>query len=204
MMRKPIMRVQPNPLQPNLRPIAPPAVKDNSSNWDKFKKWLKDNRVISGSLGGLSRLEILNKYKDALLAMKAGAEALGYGKKRKHPMQGKMMKDPKKLVDCICQHGGGWGDFVSWIKNRASDVGNAAKAIGNKVVDVGRRAVQYVRDKPVSALGGLAKGLSYIPSPLSGALSTAGTALGVAGTLAGKGQQGGAVRNATGKVIGVF
>ena len=203
-MRNQVMPIRPNPLQPNIRPVAPPSVKAPSSNWDKFKKWLKDNRVISGSLGGLSRLDILNKYKDALLALKAGTEALGYGKKRKHPMQGKKIKDPKKLVDCICQHGGGWGDFVSWIKNRASDVGNAAKAIGSKIGDVGRRAIQYVRDKPVSALGGLAKGLSYIPSPLSGALSTAGTALGVAGTLSGKGQQGGARKNQSGKVLGVF
>jgi hypothetical protein len=151
--------------------VVPPKLNANESSWSKFKKWLSSNRIVSSSLGALSRLEILNKYKDYLMTGSKMAEAVGYGKKRKMGI----IKDHNKLCSCIHQHGGSWSDFVGWIKNRANDVANVGKRIGNAVASAGstiyRRAIRpaydYAKDHPVSAIGAITKGLSYIPSPFS-------------------------------------
>jgi hypothetical protein len=201
-------------LQP-VRPVSdkqlpqPPSMNAPKSNWDKFKSWLKDNRVISGSLASLSRLEILNKYKDYLMKGSKMAEAVGYGKKGK---KSKMIKNPDELCKCIHQNGGSWSDFTSWIKNRANDVADVGRKVGSAFKTAGnyaynkaiRPSFQYVKDHPLSSVGYLAKGLSYLPTPLSAPLSTAGTALGTAGTLLGRGQSGGARKSPTGKVLYVF
>jgi hypothetical protein len=192
-----------------VQPVQPPRVNAPQSSWNKFKSWLKDNRVISGSLGALSRLEILNKYKDYLIAGSEVANKLGYGKKKR---KSKMIKDPNQLCSCIHQFGGSWGDFVGWIKDRANDVANVGRKVGNKIADAGKfvynralkPAYNFAKEKPLTTMGYVTKGLSYLPTPFSAPLSTASTALGTAGTLLGRGQEGGSRKGHSGKVLAIF
>lgn len=189
-----------------------PKVNEKKSIWDNFKTFLKDTRIISGSLSHLSRMEILQKYKTFLEGASTAANAVGYGKKGKRST--KHIKNPKKLVEYIHQRGGSWSDFTSWVRGAANTVADTAKNVGNKVADaskfVYRRAIrpglEYARDKPLTTLGYLAKAGSFLPIPgVSQGLSAASTALGAAGTLMGRGDQsGGARTNAYHKVMMVF
>lgn len=226
----PIMKkqVQPIGLPPNrngtqqqLAPMenkmlmAPPSLKAPESSWNKFKSWLKDTKIISSSLGHLSRLELLNQYKDFLTGASVAAGTIGYGKKKK----GKMIKNHDKLIKHIEMRGGSWSSFTDWIKGAANTVGNAVKDTANNVGNSFKNAGEtvfnkvlkptalYIKKKPLSSAGYLAKGLSWIPSPLSPLLNTASTALGVAGTLTGNGivsQSGGSRYNAYQKTIMQF
>jgi hypothetical protein len=180
----------PAPKVGKVAPAKAPAPKVPSGwrqSWDMFKQFLKDHKVVSSGLKGLSKIDALNQYKDYLLAGASGAEALGYGKRRR--MSG------GRLLHAIHQSGGSWSDFTNWVKGAANTVYNKAL----------KPAWEYVKKKPVSTAGYILKGLSYIPSPLSGALSTAGTAVGAAGTAFGKGMKGGARKQeGSGKALMVF
>ena len=210
-------QVMPIDLVKNLPP--PPPKEATKSLWDKFKGFLKDSRIISGSLSGLSRLEILNKYKNFLEAASTAVQLSGYGKKK--PKKTKMIKSPKKLINRIItvgygMHGDGlFSSFGDWIKGAVSKVGDVAKNVGSKFVDVaktvgskigdvGSKAWSYAKEHPLSTLGYVTKGLSWIPSPLSAPLGAASQALGLAGTLSGKGGQEGGRMNQHGKLIMAF
>ena len=165
--------------------------KEKQSSWQRFREFLKnpklneflkDSKLLSKGLDHLSKLEVLSKYKNTLGNLSTAANAFGYGKVQyaaghKHTKGSKMLHD-------IHMRGGDWNSFVNWVKGAASTVGNAIKTGATKAWD-------YIKNKPATAAGMALKGLSYIPSPLSGALSTAGTAVGAIGSALGKGQAGG-------------
>mgnify|MGYP001613879981 CR=1 FL=1 len=134
--------------------------KEKESSWQKFKNWLKDTKLISGSLGHLSRLDILNKYKDAILALQSGSQALGYGKRK--------IKSAKRFVTTIHQYGVILSRGLK-IAHQMSPM--SLKQLVELLILLEKRfekgikpAWNYAKSKPISSLGALLK--DYLISQL--------------------------------------
>ena len=150
---------------------------EKQSSWQKFKTYLKDNKLVSKGLEHLSKLQVLSKYKNTLGSASAIAGSLGYGAGHKHTKKSKMLHD-------IHMRGGSWSDFTNWVKGAANTVGKVVKRVGNLTYDnLIKPAYNYVKEKPLTLLSQAA---SYIPvvGP------TASKVLGTAASLTGKGMWG--------------
>lgn len=106
-------------------------------------------------------------------------------------MKGTGKKSGKLLVNDIIQAGGSWSGFKNFFKKVGNAVASAGKFVYNKAI---KPAVEAIKDKPLSTIGKAATVAGMIPSPWSGALKTAGTALTSVDKAVGKGQEGGRSR----------
>jgi hypothetical protein len=121
--------------------------------------------------GGAKHVALVKKYAKCHCGMRGG---------------GKMSR--KMLSQSVVQAGGSWGSFTNWVKGAANTVGNAVKKGANTVYNGAvKPAWNYVKSKPLTAIGQVAGVAGMIPSPFSGPLKAVGAAAGTVGRLTGTG-----------------
>jgi hypothetical protein len=116
---------------------------------------------------------------------------------------GRMIPDAnqrKKIMEMFNkgQHGAGWSDFTNFFKKAGNAIASGAKTVYNKALKPAGNAVynhaikpgiDYIKDKPFTAISKLSGAAGLLPTPVGGVLKGISGVTGAIGNAIGKGRK---------------